>query len=525
MEKIDLIGFRGEIPITDSRNLPASAAEFAQNCEFKHGALDALMGLEQVAGIVLANDPVTSIYLYENAHWFSWDEHVTAIRNAQARDDYKRVYFCDSNGARVTSNLIATGSDPKPAASYTLGVQQPDPVMIVQVNEDPGNDPEETSDDETRYYTITYVTEYGEEGMPAEASAAAELKGVNDTVDLTLPVPASNTENILTKKIYRTAPGDDENFFFVDEIPVAQTAYTDSVSSVGTTLDTYDYSPPPDGSRNIAQLANGITALTAGNQVLFSPAYLPYAYPYSRSTEHDIVAAKATRTSYVVGTKGNPYVFSGVSPDAMSEEKLSLNEACVSERGMVDLGDIVMYPSPNGLVAVSDSSAELITRKIISKDEWEYFQPETIHAYHHEGKYIGFYGEVAGFIFDPADGTFTRLNFYATAGFDDLLTDTLYLVIDSQLFSYNKSGSLEYVWRSKIYEGPKIKFGCMRIDSDNLSRVRCKIWADGRLIFNQKGLPDTDIKFGGVLARRWQVELISDTRIYRVQLAQSASQL
>ena len=50
---------------------------------------------------------------------------------------------------------------------------------------------------------------------------------------------------------------------------------------------------------------------------------------------------------------------------------------------------------PNGLVMASGGDAQLITGGIITNREWNNYQPDSIHAYQHRGKYI-FFGK--GFI-------------------------------------------------------------------------------------------------------------------------------
>ena len=57
-------------------------------------------------------------------------------------------------------------------------------------------------------------------------------------------------------------------------------------------------------------MANGIAAGFDGNTVLFSGAYLPYAWPEANrlTTEDDVVAICPIGTSLVVGTKAYNFV-------------------------------------------------------------------------------------------------------------------------------------------------------------------------------------------------------------------------
>ena len=175
---------------------------------------------------------VKSIFLYEDIHWFSWNGDVSAIKSPIAQDSYARVYFTGDGVPKVTSNLIATGGDPKPVNAYDLGVQAPDALITVVVTPDAGADPDDFSDDETRFYVMTYVTEYGEEGPPGFPSAAVELASPStDTVTLTLPTPATNTQNITLKRIYRTVTtGTSTEYFYVGDVTLATTVLVDSIT-------------------------------------------------------------------------------------------------------------------------------------------------------------------------------------------------------------------------------------------------------------------------------------------------------
>ena len=109
-------------------------------------------------------------------------------------------------------------------------------------------------------------------------------------------------------------------------MPIGTLTYVDAKddAELAGALDTYDYLPPPDDMRGLCLMANGIAAGFAGNELLFSAAYLPYAWPEANrlTTEHDIVAIAATGAALVVGTKGYPYLCQGVTPSAITSTKI-----------------------------------------------------------------------------------------------------------------------------------------------------------------------------------------------------------
>lgn len=530
--KIDIQTFKGETPRVSSRLLDTESAEYALNCLFDSGDLEALFEKTEIAA-VLGPGTINSIYLYEGVHWFSWQNEVHAISSPVAQDQYARVYFTGDGNPKVTSNLIATGSDPKPAASYRLGVPAPSTTPTAAVVD--GGDDDDFGTDESRAYVYTYVTEYGEEGPPSPASDILDLDLPSaDAVSLVLPTLASNIFNITHKRIYRTATGGDSTeFYFVAEIPVATTTYTDTlpVIGLGPELTTYNYEVPPFSMRGLVKGANGICAGYSGNEFIPSEPYLPYAYPveYRRSTEHDIVAIAATATGFVIGTKGKPYLVQGVHPGAMAETKVDLMQACVSKTSMVDMGAYVLYASPDGLVSISESSASVITQGILRKRDWEKFNPSTIRAFRYEDKYIAFYDDGtggAGFIYEPNLGTITRIDTFATAGYTDLETDTLYLVIDGKIHSWETAGTREtYVWRSKVFHLPDVTFAAVKVWTDELLNVGLKLIVDGRTIMELNQLPAEAFKIPPGHGTRWQLELSGTGVVERVTLAPSMDQL
>ncbi len=117
-------------------------------------------------------------------------------------------------------------------------------------------------------------------------------------------------------------------------------------------------------------MANGIAAGFAGNEVMFSEAYLPYAWPEvnRHTTAEDIVAVCPLGTSLVVATKGEPYLFSGVSPSTISGSKIPSMQACLSRQSMVAMEGFVLYAGTNGLVSVdANGNAALATDRLFHR--------------------------------------------------------------------------------------------------------------------------------------------------------------
>lgn len=538
MPSIDLQQFGGLAPKIANRKLPDGTAQVAQTVRLDSGDLESLYNTSAKGAPQLVNNP-KAIFPY-GSFWFSWPTVVNAINSPVAQDVYDRVYYTGDGKPKVTSNLIATGGGgPYPTASYDLGVPAPEAPTFVSVN-GVDSDPENTSDDETRFYVITYVTEYGEEGPPSTVSGQIEIaEPSTQTVTLDLPVPSVNTANITHKRLYRTATtGQDTEFFFVAEYNVANVTITDNVlaANLGPLLETEDFLAPPDNMQGLVLGNNGIAAGFAGNELLFSEPFLPYAWPsaYRRSLEFDIVSIMPFGTSFLVTTTGTPFIFSGVSPDSMSELKLEIAQSCVSQRSTVDMGNFVIYASPDGLVGVNSDGAKLLTEKIFDNRSWEEYDPTTIHGARWENYYIGFYGDTNGdgsgtgcFLYDPVSGQFTTDTVYGTAAYHDLEVDRLnYSLTGGLLYSFNTGPtSRTFTYKSKVYRISDTSFSCAKIHTDNPDTINFKVWCNGELITDLTPINTEVIRLAPRRGTDWEFEISGIGAVSRVTLATSMGEL
>jgi hypothetical protein len=494
MTAIYVKAFAGERPKADPRHLPNEAAQLAQGCHFYRGNLSALK--KPLLTNETVDEDAKTIFKYLNQHWFAWDSYVNAVNSPVANDPWQRVYFTGDGYPKVTNNTVFSGAN-MPAVSYRLGVQAPETLIVAVVTEGEVEEGEEIdpNDDETRYYTQTFVTEQGEEGPPGDASLAVEVltPDKDDTlVTLTLSPPNTNLSNITHRRIYRSVTGGgNADYLHVAEIPIAQGTFVDNLrgDELGSSLDTYDYDLPPTDLQGLVSMANGILAGFTGNTQCFSVAYLPYAWPtdYQLTTEHDIVTNVAVGNSVVALTEGFPYIFSGTTPDSIAGVKVESNQACVSARSAVFVKGMVLYASPDGLIQVTGNSTVTLTEQIMTKAQWQALKPETIEAYAQEGRYLAFYGDDLDkcFIFDPTTGDFRHVDATAACGFNGVLDDALYICNNGEISIWEADSELmSYVWRSKEYRFADISFSCALVKGDDLNLTGIKIITDGNTILD-----------------------------------------
>lgn len=533
MTAIDINVMQGMKPRIEPFLLPDNNSVLAKDCHFDSGIISPLKD-DVLSAISFPFTPKT-IFHYRDDFWFSWSGDVDVIRSPVAQDDYGRVYYTDGDYPKVTMANIATSGATRPTAYFRLGVPAPSTVVsVLGVTPPIVTTDNSSTDDETRYYIQTFVSATGEEGPPSGVSVETNIAIPDSSVTLGFSPPQSNNNNITLRRVYRSATSDaSSGWYQVAELAVAVSSFVDSLTDdqLGATLATEDYLPPPSDMRGLCLMANGIASGFSGNTVLFSGAYLPYAWPNANrlTTEDDVVAICPAGTSLVVGTKGYPYVMTGVSPSSITSQKLNVQQACISKRSMVSVDGVVLYASPDGLVGVTESGASVATDKIISREQWQAMSPSTLRAWSYEGKYIGL-TDTTGFIYDPQTGDFRELSNRWDAAYNDMTADALYLAKGSLLYSWRSSNesNVQFQWRSKEFVEPEgSSFSCCRIVADDITKIGMRLLLDGAQVLEvvEGNIPSVAFRLPALRGYRWQIEVYGNSKVSRITLATSMQEL
>jgi len=528
--------FKGIAPRAEPRLLQENQAQVALNCKLWHGSLRPLQA-NLFVGNLSKPGVIQTIHRFGHAtpsdtqYWFHWASDVDVCRGQVFGDVQERTYYTDGTLPKVTDGTLALsgGGTNYPNASYTLGIPQPAAAATVALNG------AGSGIAETRVYTYTYVSAWGEEGKPAAASVPIDVLP-GQTVDLSaLSGAPTGAHNIVTKRIYRSVSGSfGTAYLFVAEIAVATTSYNDAVAAdnLGEQLPSLAYSMPPATLKGLISLPNGMMAGFDGKDVYFCEPYKPHAWPlaYVMTVDYDVVALGVTDTTLVVLTKGFPYLMQGTHPDNMSMVKAEIPQACVSKRSVAFLGGAVVYASPDGMFAIGNGTINL-TEQIFTNNEWRaFFKPDSIHGYVYDDKYIGFYdtGSVqGGFIIDPKRGDFTMLDWYATAGYYDPQRDALFLVVSGLLVKFDEGVTyLTALWRSKVFYSPRpVNLGAIRVEAATYP-VSVQVFADGvsKGTFSitsgmAQRLPS------GYTAKTFEFLVSSAVEVYSVAFAESMAEL
>tara|TARA_R100000278_G_scaffold122715_2_gene109648 strand:- start:147 stop:3059 length:2913 start_codon:yes stop_codon:yes gene_type:complete len=392
---------------------------------------------------------------------------------------------------------------------------------------------------ETRNYVYTYVSAYGEEGQPSEPSVAIDIDPYSP-VTVTMDTAPTGDYNITRKFLYRTSTGSgDTNFQFVREVSVGTTSTIDikQQTELGELIPSTNYEPPPSDMKGLRVMANGIFVGFSGKDVCFSEPFQPHAWSSQNfiTVDHDIIGLGAFGQSVAILTESFPYIATGIDPNAMSLTKTSIQQACVSKRSIVETGNSVIFASPDGLVSLGLSGVSVITARIISQEQWQSYNPSSIHSYLHEGRYYAFYnnGSTSGLIIFSLNGQDAPLILgtqYSSAGRVVPLEDSLYIVDSGDIVKMDKSATTKsYSWKSKSFEFPKpTTFSTAQVIADSYpsSGITLKVFADGTAKETVAVTSSDPFRIsGGYLASDWQMQVEGSATITSIHLSQSLEEL
>jgi len=535
--------FSGQAPKVYARLLPDDMAQVATNCRLDSGRLEPWKS-NSSSSISFATGTISTstktIFKYSSSVWIASNSELDIVRSPVAEDQHERIYLTGSSFPQMSTAQIIGN-----ATYYRLGI--PKPADLASVALSPTTSANAATEvPQSRSYIFTYVSYYGEEGVNCDAEAAQVVDVHTDqTATITFPTNPTGSHNLSYKRVYRTDAGG--TYRFVADVAIAAGAFADTVAEVnlGEEIPTTTFDAPPDDVTadhkdgpllGLVAMPNGILAGFSGQTVSFSEAFQPHAFPdeYKLTVKSDIVAIAPLNTGLLVLTKEKPAIIQGLDPSSMSMMEVDSSLSCVSKRSVVDMGEFVMYASPDGLVMANDNGLNLITEQMLSRDQWQEYTPSSIVAFQWEGHYLAFYNngtESKGFIFDPRGGknSFVKLDFHATAGFNDLENDQLYLVVGGSLVKFAEGSSASnFVWRGKKFYSPRpINPAVAKVECDSYSpSPTMKLYADGVLKHTQTVTNSNTFRLpSGYKANEFEIELAGSVAINEVCVYESAEEI
>jgi hypothetical protein len=381
-----------------------------------------------------------------------------------------------------------------------------------------------------RSYVVTFVNPYGDESEPSAPTATFPVAQGDPVTFATLPVIAAlypdytdPTGTYLLPgapliefyrtpaklRIYRTDAAGTYRLL-TTEVDAERTLLWSEVANpdgspktinwvdtypdteLGEPLATAGWQIPPKDLNGILISPGGSLVGYKDRSVVGSVPYAPYAFPISNRVAFDypVVGLVGTSAGIVVVTQGMPALIVGDDPAAWSIQKLEYPYGCVSRRSIVDMGELAIYASADGLIGIAGANVEILTRDTIKREQWQdLYNPKAIIGAHAEGRYYGITemddGTRKAFMFDPRTRSFIDLTVgdpalgdpWPVAMYSRLDTDTLLILkSDGRVYEWNRGSDLiEYTWQSKWFQLPYPDFlGCGQILApvENLANYR-----------------------------------------------------
>lgn len=487
MARLRIDSFDGEIPRQSDTTLPEKAASRADNVRLYSGELQAFRGSKFTYAPETAS--IRTIYLLRNTAleeevWLTWNSDVDVVRGALADISEFRIYWTGDGTPKksnwsLASNALLTGDFPR--EHLEMGV--PAPTAAPTVAATTGS----SVAAETRFYVYTFVSEFGsveEESAPSPVSAAVNITA-SQSVDLSdIEDAPSGDYNITKVRIYRTLPGDQTVgvYAFVKEITIGTATTNDDVlpDSLGEALDTIGWVPPPDNLQGLTAMANGMMAGFVGNAVYFSQPYFHHAWPvsYIQTIPDEIVGLGSYGNTLVVMTRGTPWLMTGVDPAAISVDRLTIPEPCVSKRSIASDNSGVMYVSPNGIVSIGAGTRGLITNGLFRRKEWQEYAPDTMVGGVYDGRYFLTFeslrrGNRTMVLSKDDKPALSFLDIRARAFHTDIEVGELYYLapLSNDVFQLDSDplSPLIYEWKSKrFFLGQGVSWSAVQVDLDSL---------------------------------------------------------
>jgi len=413
--------FAGLVPRMSPRLLGGGDATISITNKIQSDELRPVVDYAIVPGVVMppltgaGGGIVQTLYLFLDK-WLAWFSDVNVATGFTAPIDVTntRIYWTgDGPPKQAYYNDLKFGPTvPDSNNTFPIGINGPTtPPTVADIVHGTGNDL-------VRVYVYTYYNSRNEESVPSPPSAAIPMGTIGpQTVQITItePIPADVSEI----RIYRSNGG---AFVFVAAISPLTPSWPDSLTDLELAgneyLQSQEYYPPPFDIQGLIGLACGSLAAFHGNSVVFSEPYQPGAWPpaYEKIFDYPVVALGTFGQTCVVATTGYTYLVVGSDPRSFSAVRIPDPYPCVSKRSMVSADNGVIYASPVGLIFVgspspytASSGVFVVTRELMTHEEWQVYNPSTILGVIFDGRYYGFYlnriivsGEPigAGFIVD-----------------------------------------------------------------------------------------------------------------------------
>ena len=459
--KITADGFNGIAPRYGAKNLPDGAAQIAENVRLGSGELRPTSTSAAVTAALVSGSQTLYPLGTGTFKYLSWAADVDVAPSPLADDEGRIYYTGDGPPKKTTLALAATGPGPYPVSGGWLHMGVPKPATApTAAGTGTGGITE------TRVYVYTHVTQFGsvlEESAPSSPVTVTLTGNAAATVDDIADPTVTANYNYVKKRLYRSVGSG--SFVLVAEVNLGTTTFVDNLTTIpGDILPSADWAPPPSDLKGLCLLPGGILCGFRNNEIWFSEPDFPHAFPpkYMQTVNAKVVAIRPFGNNLAVATQAYPEVGSGLYPDSFTFAVVPMRAPCISKRSMTGDEAGVLYASSQGLISIGAEGNGLATQAVLTRVEFERFNPLTLLGVYFDRKYYGFYtvdNQTRAFVFQRGDTPpLSTLSVSASAAAVEPITNRL-LAVDAET---NKLAYVDpidtlpmtYAWRSKVFDLP-----------------------------------------------------------------------
>jgi hypothetical protein len=402
------------------------------------------------------------------------------------------------------------------------------------------------SSKETRAYRYTYVNTYGEEGPPSAPALITTATTLDVVARATLDAQTGDYAPIKEIRFYRTPTGSEiADYFYDGSVTVLGASgstftFTSKPNPAGLNepLASHEYYPPNPLLVGLMQLPNGILCAWKGDELHFSEAFKPWAWPpkYVKRLGKAIVNGIAHGAGVLVTTAERAVMFSGVSPDAMSETKIGLQQAGATKHAIADVGGAIAYASNDGIVVVSGGQATLdYSEQFFTRDTWRRLYGAGLSSMRFavwDGRLIVYSSTTAFTAFlirlDEAKGAMADLpGFSAACTFVSPVADQCYYAAGTGLYQFAGGSDKTAAWKSKEIVIPvPLNLGFAEVICNGAWTV--KFYSnkkDGSMVLRRTKAVTGNAQFrlpDGFKSDRWQIQVEGTGRFREIRVAETA---
>lgn len=478
MTAIRIESFMGMAPKLSNRLLPDNAASLARNARLLSGELRGIKAPSRIHRFATGTvKNVKRIYKSDGTPvWLGLSEADSDIVKGPLVNDAYDRYYWSGQEAYIAYNSLARIENGDP--SYKLGLPGPTAAPSLAVVGGTGST-------ETRAYTYTFVNTWGEESPPAPvvSVSGAEDGSWNLSAIETAGNDMTNRLGISHKRLYRTVTGQASvAYYYVADVPLANATYNDTSPNatvvLNNLLQSFSWQPPDTSLQGLVAHPAGFLCAFTGTDIYFSERYRPHAWPveYALSVEHDIVGLAIYNNMITVLTKGQPYFLQGSRPESITPIKSEAAEPCLSKASIASTLSGVLYSSPNGLVLYNETGPSVVTKPIMSVEEWANYTPSAMRGAQYGEQYIAYFSNSTAIRYAPREpfGVFSEIDKFDAV--DNIVTDDttgeLWLVRFNDVYQWEPPSGipLYYEWVSKVYDFTRpINFGAYYLKAEGLT--------------------------------------------------------